>query len=220
MKQTKKDVKKSPQKASKSRKEILLNLGCGVSLFPGFINVDNFLDEEGLRSGTGLYANATFPKGAKFVKGDMCALPFKDNYADYIECLEALEHLPFRDVERAVLEMYRVLKPGGKLVVMVPDLDDMCKTWLEKVVDKVFDHNVYFGLAQQFYGNQLHDGEYHTAAFNPTYLRGLFNACGFSPEKIEVTAFAHGDHPPKFRGATWNPRHIFIIGMDLVEATK
>ena len=202
------------------RKEILLNLGCGVDLLPGFINVDKYLDEKGIKSKKGLYANAKIGKGAKFVKADITKLPFKDNYADYIECLEALEHLPFRQVEVALREMYRVLKPGGKMVLMVPDMDDMCRGWLEKVTDKVFDHNTFFGLIQQFFGNQIHDGEYHKAGFTQTYLKGVINAVGFSLEKIDITLYPHGTHPPKFRGAAWNPRSVFVIGMDHVEATK
>lgn len=217
---TKTAKKPTKKKEVKKRKEVLLNLGCGVSLFPGFINVDKYLDEKGLKSTTGLYANAKFPAGAKFVKGDMTALPFKNNYADYIEALESLEHLPFRDVERACAEIYRVLKPGGKAVLMVPDMDDMCRGWLEKVTDQVFDHNTFFGLVQQFFGNQLHDGEYHKAGFTPTYLKGMLNAVGFPLENIKVTLYPHGTHPPKFRGAQWNPRHFFVIGMDLVELTK
>jgi len=218
-------VKKAlPKKPSKKKKEILLNLGCGVSLFPSFINVDKYLNEKDLREGAetkeGLCANATFPPSASFVQADMISLPFKDNYADYIESLEALEHLPFRDVEKAVAEMCRVLKPGGTLVMMLPDLDDMCRTWLEKVAGQTFNHNVFFNLVQQFYGNQLHDGEYHTAAFNKTYITGLLRACGFGEANIKVTEYNHGQHPPLFRGAVWNPRDIFIIGMLHIEATK
>ena len=214
-------LKKRIVKPKKRRKPIMLNIGCGVTLFPGFINVDNYLDEEGLKSQTGLYANVVYPKGAKFVKADILSLPFKDNYADYIECLEMLEHLPFRDVEKAIVEMHRVLKPGGRMVLMVPDMDDMVQVWKERITDKpLFNHNTFFGLVQQFYGNQLHDGEYHTSAFTETYLRGLLHACGFDEDKICVTPYHHGEHPPEFPGARWDPRQIFIIGMLHAETIK
>ncbi len=216
---TKRPAKKVKAKGTKKR-EVLLNLGCGVHLFSGFINVDKHLTEEGLRSKEGMYENTIYPKGAKFVQGDILDLPFKDNYADYIECLEVLEHLPWRDVERAVKEIYRVLKPGGKAVLMVPDMDDMCRGWLAQVTDKVFDHYKFFSLIQQFFGNQIHPGEYHQSGFTPTYIRGMFNACGFDLKKIDVTLYPYGSHPPKFRGAEWNPRNVFVIGMDHIEATK
>lgn len=216
--------KTTHHKSKKVKKPILLNIGCGVTLFPGFINVDKYFTEDQLRKGAqtrqGLCANAKFPPTAKFVRGDILHLPFKDKYADYVECLEMLEHLPFRDVEKAIVELHRVLKPGGELVLMVPDLDDMCRVWLDRVTDKVFNHNTFFGFVQHFYGNQLHKGEHHQSAFTQTYLRGVLNACGFPMEKIEITPYPHGEHPPKFRGAQWDLRDIFVIGMIHARATK
>ena len=45
-------------------------------------------------------------------------LPFTDNEFDSILCTEVLEHV--NDVEESLDELYRVLKPGGKLLVTTP----------------------------------------------------------------------------------------------------
>ena len=46
-------------------------------------------------------------------------LPFDDGFFDYVVCTETLEHVPD---DRAVLaDLVRVLRPGGVLVVSVPD---------------------------------------------------------------------------------------------------
>ncbi len=48
--------------------------------------------------------------------GDVRDLPFGDNEFDLILCGHVLEHLP--SPERALRELYRVLKPGGHLVLV------------------------------------------------------------------------------------------------------
>ena len=52
------------------------------------------------------------------VQGDAMALPFPDEKFDHVVCSEVLEHLERDDV--AARELFRVLKPGGTLVVTVP----------------------------------------------------------------------------------------------------
>jgi len=51
-------------------------------------------------------------------KGDAQNLPFESNFFDAVLALDALEH--FENDSRAVSEMFRVLKPGGLLLVNTP----------------------------------------------------------------------------------------------------
>lgn len=43
---------------------------------------------------------------------------------DIVYCSHVLEHVYPHEVPLAVAEIYRVLKPGGKAVILVPDLED------------------------------------------------------------------------------------------------
>ena len=52
------------------------------------------------------------------VKADICDLPFDDNTYDIIFCNHVLEHIP--NDEKAMLELYRVLKPGGMAILQIP----------------------------------------------------------------------------------------------------
>lgn len=52
------------------------------------------------------------------VKADICNLPFKDNSFDIILCNHVLEHIPNDD--KAMQELYRVMKPGGYGIFQIP----------------------------------------------------------------------------------------------------
>ncbi|MBD1261808.1 class I SAM-dependent methyltransferase [Maribacter polysiphoniae] len=52
------------------------------------------------------------------VEADICNLPFADNTYDVILCNHVLEHIP--DDEKAMQELYRVLKPGGWGIFQIP----------------------------------------------------------------------------------------------------
>ena len=50
--------------------------------------------------------------------GDINNLPYEDNFAEIIVCSDMLEHVD--DDIHALKELYRVLKPNGRLVITVP----------------------------------------------------------------------------------------------------
>jgi hypothetical protein len=82
-----------------------LNLGCGDDLRPGYLNVDLYppYDER--------VDLASFP------------WPWSDGSAEEVIMLDFLEHFPYRDTGKILGEAWRVLTPGGRLDVQVPDFD-------------------------------------------------------------------------------------------------
>lgn len=195
-----------------------LNLGCGVHLLKGFTNVDNYFTLEDLKSKKGIFRFSKIEKGAKFVKADMNELPFKDNSVDYIECLEAIEHVPYKQVGNVIKEMYRVLKPGGKTVIFTTDFDDIAKMWTDYIAGKEYDAHNWSVMLGIIYGNQMTQGEYHRSLFNPTFFNGILQACGFT--NFKMIQYPRGTHPPKFKGAKWDPKGTMACAFTLIEAIK
>ncbi len=55
-------------------------------------------------------------------RGDVRAIPFPPATFDAVTCLDTLEHLQFADQPVALAEIKRVLRPGGMLLLSVPNL--------------------------------------------------------------------------------------------------
>lgn len=53
---------------------------------------------------------------SEFQVASITDIPFEDNTFDGVFCLEVLEHIP--DTEKAISEMIRVLRPGGKIIII------------------------------------------------------------------------------------------------------
>jgi SAM-dependent methyltransferase len=68
-------------------------------------------------------ANENFAgKEHTFIESDIRDIKFPDNTFDYIYTMGTIEHIP--DYRKAIKEIYRVLKPGGKAIIGVPNAND------------------------------------------------------------------------------------------------
>ena len=54
--------------------------------------------------------------------GSLTQLPYADGAFDRALCLDVLEHLTFDEQPQALFELHRVLRPGGELLVSIPNL--------------------------------------------------------------------------------------------------
>jgi len=202
------------------KKKIQLNLGCGVYWAKDFINVDNWIDEKLARKKKGIYGQAVIQPGSKFMKGDMLKLPFPDNYADYIECHDAIEHIPMMDVQTAVDEMYRVLKPGGKVLIVTVDFNDVARKWLENVDDMHFDMMKFIDEATTVYGRQITQGDFHRCPFTPFFMNFLMSKAGFKSPKIVIVKRGFGPPPGLLKAIKYGKNAKLKHNMLYGEAVK
>ena len=103
---------------------------------------------------------------------------------DLIYTCHTLEHLYQYDVEKALSEFYRVLKPGGMAFIMVPDVEGVsCDTNVlyESLAGPICGLDLYYGLTRYVQANPYY--AHHTAFVKETMAEQLKQA-GF--EVIEV----------------------------------
>lgn len=84
----------------------MLNIGCGSMFHEDWVNVD-------------MYSTSEHVIEMDIRKG----LEFEDNLFDVVYSSHVLEHMSKNAAEELVAEMIRVLKPGGILRLVVPDLE-------------------------------------------------------------------------------------------------
>ncbi|MDO4978897.1 MAG: class I SAM-dependent methyltransferase [Candidatus Saccharibacteria bacterium] len=127
-------------------------------------------------------AREEFGKKIKTRQGDIYDMPFKDGEVDVLMMIRATHH--FKDLDKVVNELSRVLKPGGVAVIEVANkktLPRMVKYWTKKT-----DKNP-FSLEPVNFTEICPNGFFN---YHPKYVEDLFKKSGFEiEEKLSVSNF-------------------------------
>lgn len=103
-----------------NRKELkIADVGCGVCDILNRIDSNNSLiGLDYSKNSMGLAKKYVNPN-ITLIQGDATNLPFKDGVLDAIICCEVIEHI--QNDDSTVMEINRVLKPDGKVILSVPN---------------------------------------------------------------------------------------------------
>ncbi len=102
----------------------LLYLGCGNHRMAGFTHVELNLSKD--------------QRGAPDVVADIADhIPLPDGCADLVFSRGTLEHLTFNELINCLLETNRLLRAGGAVRMLVPDLDIMVRDYLDRKYEKI-----------------------------------------------------------------------------------
>lgn len=93
-----------------------LHLGCGLLVHPDWVNVDLVAYDPAVHA-----LDLSAP------------LPYADASAEVVYHAHLLEHLRRDDAPSFLRECLRVLRPGGLLRVVVPDLEQWCRLYLARL---------------------------------------------------------------------------------------
>ena len=107
------------------------------------------------------------------IKADICNLPIKNGSYDFILCNHVLEHIV--DDEKAMKELFRVLKKGGTGIFQVPLNMSYKQTYEDFTITDPKERNKAFGQYD------------HVRVYGMDFFERLKNV-GFKVEKCEYTS--------------------------------
>lgn len=119
-----------------------LNLGCGDVKKEGYLNID-------LYGSPDLIHDISQP------------LPFEDNSIDEIYASHVVEHLSRDEWKRAKKDWVRVLKNGGKIEIICPEIDQCLANFVTNYRGQKWGYWI-----ATIYGNQEGPGQFHKNGFN------------------------------------------------------
>lgn len=108
---------------------------------------------------------------------DVRKLPVPDETFDIVFSSHTLEHFGWNGVEKVIKEWSRVLKVGGELRLVVPNLRHVAKRILD---DQLIPTDFWV-----LYGEQDYPKNFHAVGFTPNVLKSLIESLGIY-EDIQV----------------------------------
>jgi predicted SAM-dependent methyltransferase len=111
-------------------------------------------------------------------------IAFPDASVSYIYSSHTFEHFTYEESLAVSIECYRVLRPGGIMRVVVPDLEIIVRQYLANSTDPKASHR-FIGRLLLLSGirDVLHPGAHHRQMFDRKSLPYMLKEAGFlSPE--------------------------------------
>lgn len=180
-----------------------VNVGCGLAVAEGWVNIDGSLNA--------LIANLPRPfhrlayrlTGASryyseqeycrllgdnyFIHHDLAhGIPLFEGSADFVYSSHFLEHLKRTDAENLIRESYRVLKPGGRVRIVVPDLEYAVSLYTTGRKEEMLTQYFFVDDDESFYAR-------HKYMYDFDMLKEVLERAGF--HEIRRCSFHEGFTP-------------------------
>lgn len=163
-----------------------LQIGCGYEPIDGWVNLD------------------AAPSTPADWHGPADKLPWADDTFVEIRAVDILEHFSYRDTERVLTEWARVLAPGGRMYVQVPDAENMMQRYLSNPATMVMPEfeglPPIVSIAWRILGGHA-DGQYVSDdddwRWNAHYALFSLDSLAWYAEKVglKVESIVRNPHP-------------------------
>jgi SAM-dependent methyltransferase len=206
-----------------------VNLGSGLSVAEGWVNIDSSLNALAPRLPRPLmfltyrlsnahrwYSFSGYVElltNHAFIHHDLAyGIPLPDQTADCIYASHFVEHLDRADAEHLMSEARRVLKPGGTLRIVVPDISKLVTSYQAGNTEAIIE--ALFGEPEEGWYSR------HRYLYDFALLKRLLEERGFAD--VEACADRVGSTPDlnAFEGARPDRYLMFVEARAVLERTQ
>jgi predicted SAM-dependent methyltransferase len=144
--------------------------------------------------------------GVDFI-GDISDLSqFEDNSIEEIYASHVFEHVLQKNIKSTLIGIHRVIQDNGKFYVSVPDMNVLCKIFLEpKAPSKVKVH-----VLRMMFGGQMDDFDIHYFGWDFNLLKEFLLSAGFKKAE-KVKSFSLFDDTSDFAPYSGVPISLNVI---------
>ena len=100
---------------------------------------------------------------------------FEDESVEEIYASHVVEHIDQKNIKNTLKGIHKVLKKGGKFYISVPDMDILCRIFIEKTAPP----KVKFHVMRMIFGGQIDEFDYHYFGWNYQFLNSFLVEAGF-----------------------------------------
>jgi len=105
---------------------------------------------------------------------------FADGSVEIIYASHVLEHVPYNyEMMKTLKEWFRVLKPGGTVMISVPDLETLCRLFVHP---QITPKNRYT-IMRMMFGGQVDTHDFHCAGLDWNIMGTFLHEAGFTEIK-------------------------------------
>ncbi|MGD0792413.1 MAG: methyltransferase domain-containing protein [Terriglobales bacterium] len=184
--EVKKEIPVNPHMTDET--ELKLNIGCGTSGIEGWVNIDNSpsILLSRLPLGRRIFRTPDWPRGVR--RADVRKrIPFPDSSVSCIYSSHTFEHFTYEESRAVARECFRVLRPGGILRIVVPDLGILVRDYLADTADPMASHKfVSRLLLTTSVRDIVHAGAHHKQMFDARSLAHMLQEAGFPVPELST----------------------------------
>jgi predicted SAM-dependent methyltransferase len=181
-----------------------VNIGCGLTIAPGWINIDNSLNARlakyrllrwmlwRLRILSDRHYQIKWPRSV-LIHDVRKRLPFPDSSIDYVYTSHFLEHNSLGDARQLITDVFRILKSGGVLRIVVPDLAMGARLYLDALRANPDDSKAAGDFLDWLQLNKPGVRDPHLWMYDAPSLSAMLTEAGFTD--VSVCEYQQGRTP-------------------------